>query len=480
MKIAIIGTGFSGICAAIRFKENGFNDFKLFEKALEVGGTWRDNTYPGAACDIKSHLYSFSFEPNPNWSRVFSGQAEILDYLKHCVNKYQLQQHIVFNWQLQSAIFNDTTSEWEICNTEGKRETARLLVLATGALHIPKLPEIDGIDQFKGVLFHSAQWNHQYDLKNKTVAVIGTGASAIQFVPEIVPLVKKLLLFQRTAPWILPKRDGHISSFRKWMYRHIPFTQKIYRTSIYWINEAQAIAFVVNPKWMKVAEKLALRYLQQVIQDEALRQKLTPRFTMGCKRVLLSNNYLPSLTQPNVEVITDAIQRVREHDIVFGNGRQEKIDAIICGTGFRVSDSYTFLTIKGRHGADLKDAWRDTPQAYLGTVVSGFPNLFLLVGPNTGLGHNSMIYMIEAQVNYLVDAAKKMRQQNLKAINVKTEVQAAYTASIHQQFERTVWNTGCSSWYLTPDGKNASLWTDFTFKFRKQTQRVNWNEYEIS
>ena len=479
MKIAIVGTGFSGICAAIKLKEAGFDNFVLYEKASEIGGTWRDNTYPGAACDVKSHLYSFSFEPNANWSRVFSGQAEILAYLKRCVEKYQLQRHIVFNWELKSAVYDDDAHAWQISNSEGASAVANFLVLGNGALHIPQLPQIAGIEAFGGTLFHSAQWNHHYDLKGKTVAVIGTGASAIQFVPEIVPKVKQLLLFQRTAPWILPKPDGEISEARQWLYRNFSFVRKLYRNSIYWLNELQAVGFVQYPKLMKAAEKLALLYLKRVVKDEALRKKLTPTFTFGCKRVLLSNNYLQALTQPNVTVITEKINAINENAIVYGNNAEQPVDAIICGTGFYVTNSFKFLIIKGKNGVRINDVWSDTPQAYLGTVVAGFPNLFLLMGPNTGLGHNSMIYMIESQVSYMLEVLKRMRTSAYKSMEVKPEVQDKFVSEVYKQFRHTVWNTGCRSWYLTPSGKNATLWTDFTFKFRKRILKIDWNEYNF-
>lgn len=477
--IIIVGSGFSGICMGIRLKEAGIHNFIIVEKAHDIGGTWRDNTYPGAACDVKSHLYSFSFEPNPNWSRVFSGQQEILNYLKHCVEKYKLQAHLKFNWELKKANYNDEQANWQIINTNGETLTASILIMGNGALHIAKLPDIKGIENFKGTLFHSSHWNHEYDLSNKTVAVIGTGASAIQFVPEIVPLVKQLYLFQRTAPWILPKPDGEIGNFRKKIYQYFPFTQNLYRQFIYWVNEAQVLGFVVNKDIMNWAAKVSLYHLKKTVKDETLRKKLTPNFHFGCKRVLLTNNYYQSLTKQNVSVVTDAIKSVEENNISTEKEVFKNIDCVICGTGFNVTNAFEKIEFIGSNGVLLNDVWKEGPEAYLGTTISGFPNVFLITGPNTGLGHSSMVYMIESQANYILDAVEILQNENKKSIEVKHKVQEAFNNAIDEKMKQTVWKAGCSSWYLTPKGRNATLWPGFTFQFKKRTLKINIEDYNL-
>ncbi len=473
----IVGSGFAGICMAIKLKEAGLHDFVLLEKANEVGGTWRDNTYPGAACDVKSHLYSFSFEPKHDWSRVFSRQKEILDYTKHCLNKYGIEKHLLLNWELASASFNDQTNLWQVNSKSGEQFTCNFFVMGTGALHIPSLPKIKGMDSFEGKIFHSSRWDHQYDLKGKKVAVIGTGASAIQFVPEVVPQAKQLFLFQRTAPWILPKRDAEIGAFRKHLFKYLPFTQALYRSFIYWMAELTAVGFVSNKRLMKFAESHSLRHLKKIVKDETLRNKLTPNFTFGCKRVLMTNNYYQSLIQSNVEVITDNIAAIGNNFIQTSNGDKHEVDCIICGTGFYVTNNFQFLNIAGANGTALNEVWKTGPEAYLGITISGFPNLFLLAGPNTGIGHTSMIYMIEAQVQYSVDAIKKVWSKKAQAIHVKAEVQDSFNRAVDKQTEQTVWASGCSSWYLDEKGRNAAIWPDFTFKYKQQTLQLNEADY---
>ncbi len=479
-RIIIVGTGFSGICMGIKLKEAGIHSFNILEKAAETGGTWRDNTYPGAACDVKSHLYSFSFELNPNWSRVFSPQQEIWDYLRHCVKKYKLEEHIKFNWELKGLKFNDADSTWTLFNTKGEKDVADVVILGTGGLHLPNIPDIEGLKNFKGKIFHSAQWDHSYDLKGKEVAVIGTGASAIQFVPKIQPLVKKLCLFQRTAPWILPKPDAKISEFRKKLYWNFPFLMKLYRNVIYLRNESFLLGFTINQKLLNLGEKIALWHLKKHVKDQELRKKLTPNFRLGCKRALLDNEYYPAIAKPNVEVITDGIERMGEDFVLTKKGERKKLDAIIFGTGFHVVDSFTFLDVKGKGGIDLNEIWKDGPEAYLGTTVSGFPNLFFMTGPNTGLGHNSLVYMIEAQVTYIVDCLKKIFEKNLKQVEVKKDVQDEFNREIDKKSKDTVWISGCRSWYLTPSGRNAAIWPTFTFTFKNRTKKMNPADYILT
>ncbi|MFN8261024.1 MAG: NAD(P)/FAD-dependent oxidoreductase [Chitinophagales bacterium] len=477
--ILITGTGFSGICVGIRLKKAGIHNFTIVEKANEVGGTWRDNTYPGAACDVKSNLYSYSFEPNPNWTRAYSPQAEILAYIKHCVKKYDLGKHILFDWEVKAAKYDEKKAMWEVTNQRNETIKANVAVVGNGPLHIPSLPDIEGIHDFKGAVFHSAQWKHDFDFNNKNVCVIGTGASAIQFVPEIQPKVKKLYLMQRTAPWVLPKPDGEFTPTESTLFEKIPLIQKLNRDFIYYLNEAQVVGMMYNDNILKLGEVIGKRHINKYIKDPELRRKLTPTFKLGCKRVLLSNNYYQALAQPNLEVVTDGIQKFTKDSVVTNDGKSRKIDAVILGTGFHVSDSFQYYNVQGKKGVQLKDVLHDAPEAYYGTSVHQFPNLFIMLGPNTGLGHNSMIYMIESQTNYILDAIQKMIKQNIKSIDVRKDVQTKFNEEIQKKLEGTIWLSGCKSWYLSADGKNHTVWPGFTLEFRNRTKNINLNDYHL-
>lgn len=479
LSVIITGTGFSGLCVGIQLKKMGFHHFKIVEKSNEIGGTWRDNHYPGAACDVKSNLYSFSFEPNPHWSRVYSPQAEILEYTRYCARKYGLEEHIILNWEVKAANYDEKSSTWELKNQEGNKLKANLFIIGNGPLHIPSLPDIEGIHDFKGTVFHSSNWNHQYDLNGKSVCVIGTGASAIQFVPEIQPKVKKLYLMQRTAPWVLPKPDGTFSALQSVLFEKLPITQKLDRGLNYLINEAQVVGMMYYDKILKAGELIGKYHINKYIKDKELRKKLTPTFKLGCKRVLLSNNYYPALAQSNVEVVTDGIQKFTKDSVVTNDGKSRKIDAVIMGTGFHVSDSFSYYDIIGKNGIALKEAFATAPETYMGATAHHFPNLFFMLGPNTGLGHNSMIYMIESQANYIVDAVKKMQEKGLKSIEVKKEIQDNFNEEIQQKLKGSIWLSGCNSWYISEDGKNHTLWPGFTFEFWNRTKTINLKDYEV-
>jgi cation diffusion facilitator CzcD-associated flavoprotein CzcO len=476
--VVIIGTGFSGIAMGVMLKRAGIKSFTILEKASDIGGTWRDNTYPGAACDIPSHLYSFSFEPKADWSRSYSPQQEIQDYLRHCVEKYDLRRHIRFDSEVSGAEFDASAGVWTVRITDGVPLTARALVLGNGALSIPSYPDIPGLEQFTGRTFHSARWDHDYDLKGKTVAVIGTGASAIQFVPEIEPEVKRMHLFQRTPPWILPKPDRPIRDRVKRLLRAVPLARWLYRAWIYWLHELRAVGFVVDPRLMKAAEKLARAYLAEQVKDPVLRAKLTPSYTIGCKRILMSNNYYQALQQPHVEVVTDAIERVTPTGIVTRDGRERQVDAIIHGTGFTATEYLAPIRIVGRDGRELNEVMRATPETYLGITGHGFPNLFLMMGPNTGLGHNSMVFMIEAQARYALQGIRTLRDRDLAFMDVYAPVQRAFNERIQAKLRQTVWASGCKSWYLK-DGHNLSLWPGFTFQYWMETRALDVHDYQL-
>lgn len=476
----IIGSGFAGLCAAIKLKEQGENNFVILERNDWLGGTWYDNHYPGAACDVESHLYSFSFEPNPNWSRQFSPQQEILKYMEHCAEKYDLYKHLQYNTTVTQATFDEAKGIWNVSADGGQNFSARSIISCSGGLSQPMFPDIKGIDSFKGTMFHSAKWEKKFDAEGKTLAVIGTGASAIQIVPTIAPDVKQLYLFQRTPPWIMPKPDAEISSFRRWLYNNLPFMQTLYRRRLYWQHELMALGFIKRPGILKFASKLSLRFLKQSVPDEKLREKLTPNYVMGCKRVLISNDYYPALTRNNVEVITDGIQQINETGVLTKDGVQRNVDTIIIATGFQAAEEVSRFAVKGRNGIDLNEAWREGAEAYLGTTVSGFPNMFLVVGPNTGLGHSSMILMIEAQVNLIMESLKALKQKQAKFIDLKRDVQQEYNRDIQEKLSHTVWqNGGCVSWYQMKNGKNVTLWPGFTFTFMKRTKKFEEEKYEI-
>lgn len=476
--IAILGTGFSGLGMAIRLKQRGEHDFVVLEKSNDIGGTWRDNTYPGCACDIPSHLYSFSFALNPLWSRAYATQPEIWDYLRRCARRYGIMPHIQWNSELLDATWNDVDQCWHITTTRG-RFTANILVLGYGPLSEPSLPDIQGIESFEGVLFHSAQWRHDYDLAGKCVAVIGIGASAVQFVPQIQPKVDHLALFLRTPPWIIPRLDQPIPLWKRNMYRLLPFTQLLRRARIYARLEIAVLGMVYRPQALEEFMGIARRHLERQVPDPALRAKLTPNYLMGCKRILLSDDFYPSLTQPNVEVISERIREVRARSVVTADGVEREVDTIICGTGFHVTDSQIPRCIHGQCGQSLAERWRDGYSAYLGTTVSGFPNMFLLIGPNTGLGHNSMVYMIESQINYIVDCLGTMQRRNIQAIEVRPAVQEAFNEHLQARLKTTVWQSGCKSWYLDAHGRNTTIWPGFTFEFRHRTRHFDPKNYEL-
>jgi cation diffusion facilitator CzcD-associated flavoprotein CzcO len=477
-RIAILGTGFSGLGMAIRLKQRGGHDFVVIEKAADLGGTWRDNTYPGCACDIPSHLYSFSFALNPNWSHLYAPSREIWEYLRKCAWRFGILPHIRWNSELQEACWSEDDQCWHITTSQG-RLTADILILGNGPLSEPSIPPIPGIENFEGIMFHSAQWNHDYDLTGKRVAVIGTGASAVQFVPLIQPSVGQLFLFQRTPPWILPRGDRPIPAWQRTMFRLLPLTQQMVRGRIYLRQELLALGFVRRPTMLEVAMKLARQHLEKQVPDPVLRAKLTPNYLLGCKRILLSDDFYPALSQANVEVITDHIREVRAKSIVTEDGEEHEIDTIICGTGFHVTDAHLPQYIRGRAGKTLAETWQDGPRAYLGTTVPQFPNLFLLIGPNTGLGHNSMIYMIESQISYILDCLQMMDRRKLQAVEVQPEVEKTFISEMERRMPGTVWASGCKSWYLDARGQNTTLWPGFTFEFRRRTRHFDPQHYHL-
>ena len=475
--VAIVGSGFSGIAMAVRLREAGMRDFLILERDSDVGGTWRDNSYPGCACDVPSHLYSLSFAPNPNWTSTFSPQEEIQSYLQGVARDHDLHEHIHFHTELETADWDDDAQRWHIRTSQGTL-TARVLIAAPGALSEPAIPDLPGLDSFEGTVFHSANWDHDHDLANERVAVIGTGASAIQFVPQIQPRVGKLHLFQRTPPWIMPRRARPLTSLERAVYRRVPAAQRAMRTAIYWARELYALP-LLKVTLARYSKALMRRHLHRQVKDPDLRRKLTPSYAPGCKRILISNDYLPSLTKPNVEVVTDGVAEVRPRSIVDSTGREREVDTIVFGTGFHVTDLPIGERLRGRDGRTLAEVWDGSLHAHKGTTIAGFPNLFLLLGPNTGLGHTSIVVMIEAQVGYVLDGLRRMRADNVDAVEVRREVEEAWNAQVQRAMRGTVWTAGgCASWYLDSKGRNTTLWPDFTFRFRRLVRRFDVESYD--
>jgi cation diffusion facilitator CzcD-associated flavoprotein CzcO len=476
VQVAIVGSGFAGLGTAIRLRRARIDDFVILERAMDVGGTWRDNSYPGCACDVESHLYSFSFALNPEWSRRFAPQPEIQLYLQRCAERHGLIPRIRFGHEVTAARWDDAAQEWIIETTVGVVR-ASVLVLGNGPLSDPVIPALPGLASFEGVVFHSAAWRHDIDLTGRDVAVIGTGASAIQFVPHIQPRVRQLHLFQRTPPWILPRHDRPIPRWRQRLYRVFPPAQRLARAVIYLQRELFLVLFR-HPRLMKRGEALARRGLRKWISDPARRDKLTPRYTMGCKRVLLSDDYLPAIARPNVQVVTSALREVRPHAIVDATGTEHRADVIIFGTGFRPTDPPLAPVVRGRDGQTLAEVWQGSPKAYLGTAVAGFPNLFILLGPNTGLGHSSVVFMIEAQLEQVMLVLREMKQRGVRSIEPSVAAETSFVSSVERRMRGTVWVAGhCRSWYLDRTGRNSSLWPDFTWRFRRRLRRLVRGDY---
>jgi cation diffusion facilitator CzcD-associated flavoprotein CzcO len=476
--VAIIGSGFSGLALAAELKRSGRDDFVILERANDVAGTWRDNTYPGCACDVPSHLYSFGFAPNPDWSSTFSPQPEIYAYIRRVADQQGLLPHVRFGIEVEQASWDDDALVWRLKTSSGEL-AAKALASAAGPLSEPVIPDIPGLHSFKGTIFHSATWDHDHDLTGERVAVVGTGASAIQFVPQIQPKVAKLHLFQRTPPWIMPRPDRAITKLERRVYRRFPKLQIAMRNAIYWGRELFAIP-MLHHRLSKLIEGAGRRHLERQVKDPQLRAQLTPTYSPGCKRILVSNDYLPSLGNDNVEVVTAGIAEIRERSVVDVNGVEREVDTIILGTGFHVTDLPIAERVRGRDGRTLAEHWGGTLSALRGTTVAGFPNLFFVLGPNTGLGHTSVVLMAEAQAGYIRQALEHMERTAMAAVEPRPEVQEAWNAEIQRKSQGTVWlNGGCHSWYIDRNGRNSTLWPDHTFKFFSALKRFDPSEYRL-
>jgi cyclohexanone monooxygenase len=476
--VFIIGAGFAGLGAAIALAGSGEQDFLCVDRGAEVGGTWRDNTYPGAACDVPSQLYSFSFALNPDWSRSFSPQPEIQDYLRKVARDSGVLDRFRFGVSFEAASWDSAAALWRIETSAGP-VAAKLLVSAAGALSEPKMPDIAGVETFGGAVFHSARWRHDQDLTGRRVAVVGTGASAIQLVPAIAEQAARVDVYQRTAPWVLRRRDRQYRPLEKLALRRVPGLQRLVRSLVYLGREATVPMFIAAPAIGSLVSRSATANIERAIPDPVLRAKVQPHFALGCKRVLISNDWYPALTRDNVELITEPISRITDTAIVTADAAVRNIDVLIVATGFTATEQPIASQIKGRDGRTLSDAWAERGvHAYKGSTVPGFPNLFLLVGPNTGLGHSSMVFMIESQLNYLVDAWRQLRQRGLASVEPHPAAELAWNAELQRRMRRTVWNTGgCNSWYLDAHGRNVALWPRTTYKFRRLTSSFDLAAY---
>ncbi|MEN8358432.1 NAD(P)/FAD-dependent oxidoreductase [Acinetobacter towneri] len=479
-QVAIIGAGFGGLAMAIRLLQRNIHNFVILEKSNEVGGTWRENQYPGAACDVQSHLYSLSFVPKTDWSKRYAEAPEIFQYIQDVVQQFNLREYCQFNSEVVHTEYHEKDCVWHVALKDGRQLSCQYLVFASGPLHVPQIPHIKGIEKFQGKVFHSSQWDHQYNLNSKVVASIGTGGSAIQYIPEIAPQVKQLYVMQRTAAWVIPRDERKYLNIEKKLFKQADWFRKLHRARLYWSNESRAIP-IMQPSVMKYTQKLAEAFIRFQVKDKQLAQKLTPDYIMGCKRILVSNKYFPTFNRDNVELVTDAIQELTADSIITKDGKMRKIDCLIYGTGF-ITDPRIYLqpfSCIGEHGVELKQAWKDGAESYYGISHKGFPNLFQLLGPNTVLAHNSVIFMIEAQIDYILQMMDLVAQSQSNAIVVKDQVQDQFNHDVQDMLNNTVWQSGCVSWYQQDGGKNFALWPTYTWKYWLKTKSLHPSDFRL-
>ncbi|MCF6522286.1 NAD(P)/FAD-dependent oxidoreductase [Streptomyces sp. JJ36] len=480
VRVAVIGSGFGGLGAAVRLRRAGITDFAVLERRDAVGGTWRDNSYPGCACDVPSHLYSFSFAPNPDWPRTFSGQRHIRAYLENVTDAFGLRPHIRLGHEVHRMSWDSRELHWIVEHSHGTL-TADFVVSATGPLSDPKIPDFPGLDTFEGKVFHSAQWDHDYDLRGKRVAMVGTGASAIQIVPAIQPEVGRLTVFQRTAPWVMPRVDRRITGLERRLHARLPATGLLRRQLLWGVRELQVSAFTKRPDQLGLVQKLASAHMKRAVKDPVLREQLTPDYRIGCKRILLSNDYYPALARPNVDLVASGLREIRGNTLVAADGTETEVDAVVFGTGFHVTDMPIAERVHGAHGTTLAEEWKDGMEALRGCTAAGFPNFMTVIGPNTGLGNSSMILIIEAQLNYMIDYLTQLGTLGGRvALDARPEAVRAWNTHIQDRMRRTVWSTGgCDSWYLDDNGRNTTVWPGTTAEFRRVTRRLDLTEYEV-
>ena len=478
-RVAIIGSGFSGLCLGIQLERRGMASFTIFEKAQQLGGTWRDNQYPGAACDVPSFAYCFSFEQKTDWSRKWAPAPEILEYMEHCARKYHVLPHIRFGTEVTAARFDEREAVWRLQTDRGEEHVADVLVSAVGQLNRPHIPAIPGLERFAGACFHSARWDHRHDLAGQRVAVIGNAASAIQFIPQIAKMVRQLYVLQRSPNWMMARNDRVYSERTKRRFARYPWLARLYRWWIWLLHELRFPVFKRSRVLSRLVQRACEAYLHTHIADPTLRAALTPDYPVGAKRLLISDDYYQSLTRPNVELVTTGIERIEEDAIVLRDGRRLPVDVLILATGFEATAFLAPMRIEGLDGRSLHSQWAETPRAYLGLTVPGFPNFFMMYGPNTNLGHNSIIFMIECQTAYILDCLEQMDARDAAWIDLRPEVFEAYNAEVQRELATTVWAASARSWYKNAAGTITNNWPGSTVRYWWRTRRADLALYRV-
>ena len=458
LSVGIIGAGPGGLALGILLVRAGFHDVTIFDREDGVGGTWRINTYPGLACDVKSHLYSYSFDLNPQWSRLWSPQPEILAYFERCADDYGLRQHLKLGTEIRSASWDQHTHLWSLTTADGALHHFDIVVSAVGLFTRPLFPELVEQEPFTGTVMHSSRWDHSLPLEGARVAVLGTGSTASQLVPELAKVAGKVYSVQRSPTWILPKPDRHYTRRERWIFTHVPFAKKLYRTRLWLRSESNISVIEHGSEKTQEFKAIALKMLEKTVDDQELRRKLTPEHPMGCKRLVFSSEYLSALTRPNVEVVNSPARYLRARSLITDDGSEREVDVVVCATGYAAADYLGQLDVSGEHGTTLQEAWGDGPQAYFGMAVPGFPNFFMLYGPNTNVGSNSVIFMLEAQARYIVRALKHMRRKGKTYIAVRPSAMAEFVAKIDRWMVGTVWTTQCSNYFRAPNGRVVTQW----------------------
>jgi cation diffusion facilitator CzcD-associated flavoprotein CzcO len=477
LRIAIVGAGFGGLGMAIALRRAGFSAITVFERANRVGGTWRDNIYPGAACDVPSHLYSYSFALNPDWTRRYSAQSEILAYIEKVAAEAGVLDCVELNATVTAATFDEADGVWSVQTADGQRRAFDIFIPALGQLSTPTIPAFEGLASFKGPAFHSAAWNLEAPLKGRRVGVVGSAASAVQIVPELAPDCSQLTVFQRSASWLIPRNNIDYGPVARAMFKHVPFLQAGLRLGLYLTEEWLVYgALRTGSRRNRFLRSVALQHLKTQVKDPALRAKLTPDYILGCKRLLVSDDYLASFNRPNVALVTESIERIEPEGVRTRDGILHNLDALVFATGFDVRNCLSAIAVTGRDGQDLQTYWRDGPKAYRGVAAPGFPNMFMLYGPNTNLGHTSIIVMLEAQANYIVRCLERFVTAELDTMEVTDAATEAYNETLQRELSTTVWATGCRNWY-GQGGLITANWPHTTAAYRRQMRQVRWEDF---
>jgi len=478
LDVLVIGTGFSGVCAGIELLQRDIHNFRIYDKTDGIGGTWYDNTYPGAACDVPSHFYCYSFEPNPNWSRVYSPQVEIQQYIESCVDKYQLRPHIVHGAKVVEMRLDEAASVWDVTFEDGSVVKARHIINGYGGLHKPSIPDFKGKESFSGVSMHTAQWDHEADFTGKRVAIIGSAASAIQIIPELAKVVSQLTIFQRTPNYIAPRGDRKYTQQEKQRFARWPRLQRLYRWMIY--KRMDLLLFPVTKRGSKAGRTGARKvkeHMRASVKDASLHQHLEPSYEMGCKRILLSDNLFHAINKDNVELVCNGVSAIEPAGVRCGDGQLREVDIIVYATGFDIDGHMRSVQVCGQNGKSLQDEWREGPEAFCGSSIAGFPNYWMVTGPNTGVGTTSVVYMIEEMIKHIMRMIEASAFKQL--VNTKRSSQDSYNAEISAALDNTVWASGCDSYYITENGKITTLYPYNASAFRRQLASVRVDDFEF-